>query len=68
MMNKNYPVLLRIMLAAGAVCTSVSLLVHDHTTKAIFLILGGVFYISAVIQMILFKKKPQLFDDKKAPQ
>ena len=68
MMNKNYPVVLRLMWAAGAICTGVSLLVHDHTMKGIFLILGLVFYLSAIIQWILFKKRPQLFDDKKMPQ
>jgi hypothetical protein len=65
MLNKNYPVLLRMMWTAGAVCTAVGLLVHDHTMKGIFLILGLVFYLSAIIQLILFKKKPQLFADKK---
>ena len=66
-MNKNYPVLLRLMWAAGAVCTAVGLLVHDHTMKGVFLILGIVFYLSMFIQWILFKKRPQLFADKKTP-
>jgi hypothetical protein len=56
-MNKNYPVVLRSMIAGGAICTGVGLLVHDHTIKGIFLISGLVFYISAIIQLILFKKK-----------
>jgi hypothetical protein len=65
MMNKNYPVLLRSMWAAGAISTGVGMLLHDHTMKGIFLFLGLAFYISAMVQWILFKRKPQLFADKK---
>jgi hypothetical protein len=67
-MYKNYPVLVRSMLYAGAVCTVVGLLVHDHTVKGIFVILSVVFYLSGCIQLFLFKKKPQFFDDKKTRQ
>jgi hypothetical protein len=56
-MYKNYPVLVRSMLYAGAVCTVVGLLVHNHTVKGIFLIFGVVFYLSGCILLLLFKKK-----------
>jgi hypothetical protein len=56
-MYKNYPVLVRNMLYAGALCTVVGLLVHNHTVKGIFVILGLVFYTLAIIQLVLFKKK-----------
>ncbi len=57
-MNKNYPVVLRSMICAGASmhCRSVCwCMVIPH--EGIFLVLGLVFYISAIIQLILFKKK-----------
>jgi len=40
------------------------MLVGAETSKRILLSLTGAFYLAAAIQIILYKSKPKLFDDK----
>ena len=63
--KKNFRIVTFSLLFAGLGLMIVSLLVRDETTKTILLGLTGLFYIAAGIQIVIYKKRPNSFGEKK---
>jgi len=53
------------LLFAGLAIMITSLFVNNESTKMILLGLTATFYLAAALQIIVYKKKPKAFGDKK---
>ena len=65
MSKKNFRLVTFSLLFAGLGCMIVSLLVRKDSTKMILLGLTATLYIAAALQIVIYKKRPKAFDDKK---
>ena len=65
MSKKNYLVVLYCLVIAGSLLALIAALLKDKTAKSICLIFSVTFELAAAIQLLLYWRKPKLFDNKK---
>jgi len=62
--RKRFRIVTFSLLFAGLGTLIASMLVGAEASRRILLSLTGVFYLAAAIQIIIYRSKPKLFDDK----
>lgn len=65
MSKRNFRIVTFSLLFAGLAAMVASLLVTADGTKTILLSVTGAFYLAAAIQIIIYRRRPKAFDDKK---
>jgi hypothetical protein len=65
MSTKFFRTVLFCLLADGLVLTVAGVFVSKVPMKAVLLTLAGAFYLAAAIQVVLYKIRPTLFDEKR---
>ncbi len=65
MTKKNFRIVTFSLLFAGLAIMITSLFVNNESTKMILLGLTATLYLAAALQIIVYKKKPKAFGEKK---
>jgi hypothetical protein len=68
MSKRNFRIVVFSLLGAGLVFLVLGAVVDNGQTRTLLLSFTGVFYLAAAIQIVLYRTKPKLFDDKTAGQ
>lgn len=63
-MKKNYQILIRCLAGAGFLLLIISMVVKREPEKSILRFVGLVMALSLLIQVMVFKTKPDVFKDK----
>jgi len=64
MSKRNFRIVVFSLLGAGLVLMVIGATVGSGSTRTILLSLTGTFYLAAAIQIVLYRTRPKLFDDK----
>ena len=66
MSKRNFRVVVFSLLAAGLLLMVMSIVVGEGGTRTILLSLTGAFYLAAAIQIVIYRTRPKLFDEKRS--
>lgn len=66
MSKKNFRIVVFCLLGNGLVLLVVGAAVRNVHAKTVLLSLTGGFFLAAALQIVIYRMKPQLFDDKEA--
>jgi len=64
MSKRNFRIVVFSLLGAGLVFMVLGAVVGNGATRTILLSLTGTFYLAAAIQIVVYRTRPKLFDDK----
>jgi hypothetical protein len=64
MSKRNFRIVVFCLLGAGLVTMVIGATVDGGQARTILLSLTGAFYLAAAIQIVVYRMKPKMFDDK----
>jgi hypothetical protein len=66
MSKRNFRIVVFSLLGAGLVFLVLGAVADNGQTRKILLSLTGTFYLAAAIQIVIYRTKPKLFDEKRS--